>query len=459
MGTNKINNALTSPVAASIAAVVGRFLLLGTGALTGIIIPLTMAQESVGLFFLAQSIIAALATMGQLGLSITAPAGISTAQGHRDGGQVKQVVRRTLAIALLSTASLAVGFNFFMHVLSQYQDAELLGLLHKLAPLVSISMVLAAMTTILAEQHRAIGHFVQASFLTTGASIASAATVILAWRGAFTLDLNLLLLAGVVGAGCGMLLGAYSLRRWYRAQLEARAITDVSYGHLLRETRPNLTTTVVLFVMSQADLWIIAYYGDTSGLAIYGLASRLAALVLIPLAVINTVVAPSIGRLWVRNKKRYLQRVLGIGAGAAISLAIFGYLIFVLFGKFLLTHVWSEQYSDAYYIFAILGLSQIVQTFAGTAGFVLMMLQKQHIAMRISVVTGVMMVAAGVVAMGLYVIMGLAVVYSLGGICQSLAQIYFVKRLFALRTTANYTSLRRFLRFYIRKKVNHGSQP
>ena len=272
MSTGKVTNALSSPVTASIAAVFGRFLLLGTGALTGIIIPLTMPQTSVGLFFLAQSLIAALATLGQLGLNITAPACISNAQGHRDSGQVKQVIRRTLLIAALSTVALAVGFNVFMQVLSRYEGADLLRLLHSLAPLVSISMMLAAMTTIISEQHRALGHFVQASFLTTGASLASAATVILAWRGELHLDLDMLILAGAVGASCTTLLGAYSLRRWYQAQSSNRPANAIGYASLLRETRPNLTTTVVLFVMSQGDLWIIVWFGDTAGLAIYGLA-------------------------------------------------------------------------------------------------------------------------------------------------------------------------------------------
>lgn len=456
MSIGKVNNALSSPVAASIAAVFGRFLLLGSGALTGIIIPMTMPQTSVGLFFLAQSIIAALATLGQLGLSITAPACISIAQGQRDSGKVKQVIRRTLLIALVSTVTLAIGFNVFMRVLSRYEGAELLQLLQHLAPLVSISMLLAAMTTILSEQHRALGHFVQASFLITGASLASAATVILAWRGEFHLDLDILLLAGLAGAGCTTLLGAYSLRRWYRAQSGNSPITPTSYRTLLHDTRPNVTTTVVLFVMSQADLWIIAWFGDTAGLAIYGLASRLAALVLIPLAVINTVVAPSIGRIWVRGKKRYLQRVLGVGAGAATILGLAGYLLFMVSGKFVLSHVWSSEYAQAYYIFAILGVSQLTQTYAGTAGFVLMMLQKQHVAMRISVVSGICMIAAGLVAMWLYGIIGLAVVYSLGGASQSVAQIRCVKRIFNLSTTADYISLRRFVRFYYRKKVSHG---
>ncbi len=369
-----------------------------------------------------------------------------------------QVIRRSLLLALFSTVSIAVGFNLCIHLLSRVEEADLLNVLHSLAPLISISMVLAALSTIISEQHRALGHFVQASFLTTGASVASAATVTLAWRAEIKLDLDLLILAGLAGAGITTLLGSYSLMRWYRKQPAVEPQSSTSFVSLLRDTRPNLTTTVTLFAMAQADLWIIAWFSDSAGLAVYGLASRLAALVLIPLAVINTVVAPSIGRIWIRGKKRYLQRVLGVGAGAATTLGLAGYLVFMLSGQFLLSHVWSDEYADAYYIFGILGISQLVQTYAGTAGFVLMMLQKQHIAMRISVISGACMIAAGFVAMWLYGIIGLAVVYSLGGVTQSLAQIYFVKREFNLNPTANYSSLRRFARFYYRRKVSYGRE-
>ncbi|MNH43039.1 hypothetical protein D3C79_1048520 [compost metagenome] len=71
-------------------------------------------------------------------------------------------------------------------------------------------------------------------------------------------------------------------------------------------------------------------------------------------------------------------------------------------------------------------------------------------------VSGVCMIAAGLLAMWLYGIIGLAVVYSLGGVCQSLAQIYCVRRLFNLSTTADYSSLRRFARSYYRRRVSNG---
>jgi O-antigen/teichoic acid export membrane protein len=454
MAFKKNISALSSPVAASAAAIFGRFLTLGTGALTGILLPLSMKQETVGLFFLSQSLIAALATLGILGLNITAPACISRAIGQNDYGQVKQTIRRSLSICFFSVISLALTFSFFMWLLSSVDSSELINVLQKLAPLVSISMILAAMATLLSEQHRAIGHFVQASFLTTGSSLASAAIVVLAWQSKLNLQLDALLLAGAIGVACGTALGGYSLWRWHRRHLEPVSNT-ISYREILLQTRPNLTTTLVLFVVAQADLWVIAYFGDTAQLAIYGLASRLASLVLIPLAVVNTVIAPSIGRIWVRNKKRFLQKILRVGAGAATGLAIAGYLLFILTGKFVLSKIWSTEYSEAYYIFAILGVSQIVQTYAGTAGFVLMMLQKQHVAMRISVGSGVIMVVCGSLAMAQFGIMGLAIAYSLGGIVQSLLMIYCVKRIFDLDTKASYLSTAQFVHLYIRRRIRH----
>ncbi len=454
MAAKKSISALSSPLAASAAAIVGRFLLLGTGALTGILLPLTMKQESVGLFFLCQSIIAALATLGQLGLSITSPAIISRAMGVKDNGRIKQTLLRTLLIGGLAACTFAFSFWLTLQLLSDLLDSELVGALQTLAPLISISMVLAALVTLLSEQHRVLGHFVQASFLVVGAGVASAATVIIAWHSKLTLPLDMLLLAGLSGVLCTALLGGYSLWRWYSTH-SGKIIQPIGYTEILRQTLPNVTTTSVLFIVAQADLWIIAYFGSTADVAIYGLASRLAALVLIPLAVINTVIAPSIGRIWVRNKRRYLQKVMGIGAGAATGMAIFGYLLFAAAGKFIISKTWPEEYSQAYYIFIILGIAQVVQTYAGTAGMALVMLQKQNIAMKIAVVSGVLMIVGGSVAIIFYGVIGLALVYSFGSIIQSTLMIYYVRRIFGLKTTANYKSLTQFARVYFRKEIPH----
>jgi O-antigen/teichoic acid export membrane protein len=455
MAAKKTISALSSPLAASAAAIVGRFLLLGTGALTGILLPLTMKQESVGLFFLCQSIIAALATLGQLGLSITCPAIISRALGAKDNGRVKQTLRRTLIIGGSAACTFAFIFWITLYFLNNMLDSELVSALHTLAPLISISMILASMVTLLSEQHRVLGHFVQASFLVVGAGVASAATVVLAWQSKLTLPLDMLLLAGISGVLCTAVLGGYSLWRWHRSHV-GEIVDPIGYPEIIRQTLPNVTTTSVLFIVAQADLWIIAYFGSTADVAIYGLASRLAALVLIPLAVINTVIAPSIGRIWVRNKRRYLQKVMGIGAGAATGLAIFGYLLFAIAGKFLISKAWPEEYSQAYYIFIILGLAQVIQTYAGTAGMALVMLQKQNVAMQISVVSGVLMIVGGSIAITFYGIIGLALVYSFGSITQSVLMIYYVRRIFGLKTTANYKSLTQFARFYFRKEIPDG---
>lgn len=455
MTLKKNISALSSPIAASTAAIFGRFLTLGTGALTGVLLPLTMKQETVGMFFLSQSLIAALGTLGVLGLSITAPACISRAIGERDYGLVKQTICRSLLICILSAIILALIFSLFIRALSQMLNSELINTLQDLAPIISISMIIAALVTLLSEEHRAIGHFVQASFLATGASLASATVVILAWQLKSPLFLDILLLFGVVGGSAGVALGAYSLLRWHRSRPEV-TITPIRYKELLRQTRPNLTTTLVLFIVAQADLWIIACFGDTAQLAIYGLASRLAALVLIPLAVVNTVIAPSIGRIWVRNKKRFLQKILRIGAGVATGLAISGYLLFILTGEFLLSRIWSIEYSEAYYIFAILGVSQVIQTYAGAAGFVLMMLQKQRIAMKISVGSGIAMIICGSFAMIKFGIIGLSIAYSLGGIVQSVLMIYYVRRIFGLNTQAGYLLATQFVKLYMHRRIRHG---
>ncbi|MNQ75492.1 hypothetical protein D3C85_902920 [compost metagenome] len=125
-------------------------------------------------------------------------------------------------------------------------------------------------------------------------------------------------------------------------------------------------------------------------------------------------------------------------------MAITGYLLFAILGQLIISLAWPEEYSEAYFIFIILGFAQVIQTFAGTAGMVLVMLQKQHITMRISIVSGVLMIAGGSVAFIYFGITGLAIVYSSGSIIQSALMIHYVNRIFNLKTTANFKSTIKF---------------
>jgi O-antigen/teichoic acid export membrane protein len=107
-------------------------------------------------------------------------------------------------------------------------------------------------------------------------------------------------------------------------------------------------------------------------------------------------------------------------------------------------------------VFGLLGLGQIVQTYGGSAGYVLMMLHKQHIAMRISITCGLLMIVIGVALMSRFGIIGLAFAYGLGNTIQALAMVYCVRKTFSINTTANYRAVMDFISIHIRKTARHG---
>ena len=182
-----------------------------------------------------------------------------------------------------------------------------------------------------------------------------------------------------------------------------------------------MITTAVLFVVAQADLWTVALLGNPVELANYGVATRLSWLILLPLATVNGLISPFIVKCWARRSKRTLQRVLTRTATSAALTALIGYACFLLVGSQAITTIWGESYRPVYQIVAIVGLGQVLHTAGGSAGQLLLLLGHQRFVMRVTLAIGACTIVVGILAMKAAGIYGLAVVYSLGLVVQTLA--------------------------------------
>lgn len=445
VATAKVSAALSSPLIASASVLFARLLLIGTATVNGILLPLALEQAFVGLFFVAQSLLVMLATIGQLGLNITSPAMISTAQGHRDRGRVRQVVVRTCLLATAWSAVLAIAILGFELL---FGDAELvsgLAPLLDLSPIIAASLILVTLTTILSELYRALGHYIAAGFLLIGAGTGTSIYLLTAWLAELSVKLAWVLLAGWSGLAITLMIALPALLRRLRPYREPPE-APLSWRVLGAETLPNLATTSTLLALAQADIWLILLMGGSaSQVAIYALGTRMAALVMVPLAMTNAVVYPSIGQLWTRKKTRYLQYILSASAAAATLLACLGYLAVLGIAWPLIREIWGDDYYGAFPIIVFLGLGHVIHAYTGAANYVLLMLNQQRQLMQITFWCGLFMLVGGAIAMATLGITGLAAVYGLGVTVQSCMARTRVQRLFGLDTGATLPALRKFI--------------
>ncbi len=400
------------PKAATVLSV--RVLLLCTGLATGILLPLCLSRDDVALFFLAQSIIAIAAAVAQLGLPQSASVLLPSFLAVGDTGRARILLWRGLC--LVAAAGTAVGATLWLATAVSARflaDAGFVAALAAAGALIAASVPLAALQMLVTEYCRGLGDVLRASLLATGASVPVAVALIGAWVAGLRLDFAAVLACGVVGSL--LLTGAAGIGLLQRSRpWRAGAPGAIRPGTLLVHAWPNLFAGLLLLILAQADLWLVAQRGDAGTLANYGLATRMAMLVVLPLVIANTVAGPMIAVLWARRKPRVLQRLMFRIAVAAGAGALVGYVAALALGRIVIDLLWGPDYAQTLLLFAILGFGQLCHAAGGSAGVALLALGRQRDVMRITAATGGGTVVLGAGAAAWLGAPGVAAAFSAG---------------------------------------------
>lgn len=398
----------------------GRVALIVSASVTALLLPLIASHQVVGSLLVAQTLIAGGATICQLGLTFSMPSLIAERLAHSDRAGAKILAYEGLHLVLLAgvttisgiAALLALSGAFHLEAKFHYDGAAVL--------LIACSVAGAALVAVLAEVHRAREAFTLSAVLPLGSAAATALLALMVWGAAEQTSLIALLSAGLAGLVAFSLIGGAALlivaRSW-------QGTPEKIYGYraILQSSWPNVITTVVLFIVAQADLWTVALLGDPVELANYGVGTRLSWLILLPLATVNGLISPFIVKCWARRRKRALQHVLTRTTAGAAFAALIGYVCFLLVGSQAITTVWGESYRPVYQIVAIMGFGQVLHTAGGSAGQLLLLLGHQRFVMRVTLAIGAGTIVLGILAMKVAGIYGLAAVYSLGLVVQTVA--------------------------------------
>ncbi len=148
-----------------------------------------------------------------------------------------------------------------------------------------------------------------------------------------------------------------------------------------------MVMSLATLVTTQADLWIAGAYLEKADVAAYGVAARLVQLVLLPLLVVNAVIAPTVAQFHSEGRTRELERILGAFAliGALPGVVVLA--VLSLFAAPILVLLYGEVYGNAADCLVLLCLGQLVNAGCGPGATVLMMTGGERAVMAISLVT------------------------------------------------------------------------
>jgi O-antigen/teichoic acid export membrane protein len=405
----------------------GRVALAFTGLANNVLLARLLEPEDLGVYFIAFSLVSLGAVAGALGLNQTVIRFVSESMALKRYGRARSAVVSALILGVLGASGVGLLYLLFGGALGMalFDSPSLLAV----TGLVAGWMVAMSLQNLMAETLRGFHDIRSASVFSgplAGASLLASLGV-LYWSGGRA-SLGAVLLLGMCSGLISVLFAGWVLRGRV-ASLTSKGVGDqVRLAELLVVTWPILVSSVTLFVLTQADVWILGAFRSQEEVALYGAAARLVFLVAMPLLVVNAVVPPLISEMYASQGRESLQRMLRSTATLAGVPAFLLLLGFVIFSGPLLGIFYGEYYRAASLILVLLSFGRLVNVWAGSCGLVLMLTGHQNTMMGITLSTGALTILGCLWAVRGYGAEGVAAVTTVMLVVQNLLMLVLTKK-------------------------------
>ena len=204
-------------------------------------------------------------------------------------------------------------------------------------------------------------------------------------------------------------------------------VSKVSASRIWSIGWPQMITNLATFSLSEAAVIVLAIYQPAANVAIYVTALKLMIIIRFSQFIVNSVIPPFVAELNATGQTKRLEKILrNITTLITLPSAFFVF-AFIIWGQEILTLVYGENYSKGYLILAILSAGQLVNVAVGSCARVLMLTGHQHVLMRISFIIVFMTILIALPVTQLYGGIGLAIVFSISIILQSLVVLFVLR--------------------------------
>lgn len=394
---------LPTLVAAGRAVLVSRVLALAGGMANSLALPLVLAPHDVGLFFLSQVYLAGASVAALLGLTYTAQGRLTAAVAIGELSVARRYAIQALAIVLLSSVTVAV----LTAGAALLADASLRVAIW----IVAASVPLAATSVLCVELLRGYHLYRWAANLTLVTALAPITFLVVSAAVGWPVTLESVLTALLVASALAAVSGLSRLILHLGRMPAGHPLEGI--GELLVATMPNFVTTITLFLLAQLDIVLLGILATPEQVAHYGIATRLAYLLLLPFSIANSAFGPIAIELHASRQLEPLRRQATSFVAIASALAVVGYGGFALLGPTLID-LWNPGYANVHVLFLLLGCGQVLHVFFGAGGSLLMLLGHQVDVMRSTIAIGLVTAVGSTLALWFGGTVGLASVSAVG---------------------------------------------
>jgi O-antigen/teichoic acid export membrane protein len=429
---------------------VGRVVSIVLGVVINGFLARLLTPSEYGAYFTSFTLVIVGAIVAQLGLDRAVVRLVSASIGTDLPGRARQAIRRILWIGSIAAvgmgAALAFGLGPWLA-----DNVFHSALLRAAMPITGGWLAATAIQSLFVETYRGLQDFRRAVLF-------DAMLVDVLWASMFgalyvagaRVGLNTIIALSAGATVLIMAVGGAILSPRIRG---IDGDGDLDRGEILQIAWPSvITNTAIYFLGTGVDLLVLAAFWPQRYVAVYGAATRLVTLVATPLWIVRGVMTPLIAELHAQGKTEELERSSRAAAALAgiPSLLVLG--IFLLFGGSILGAYQGPFYRQGAAVLAILSFGRMVAVWAGPCAATLMMTGYQRVMMYVTVSTGVLSVALGIVFAQRFGRIGVAWSTSAVIILQNAAMLLLAKRLVGVWTHVEF-SPRRLHRFFSKRRL------
>ena len=369
-----------------------------------------LSPKEMGAYFITFSIVSVSAVLAQMGLNQTVVRCVAESLGVDRPGRARAAIRKvfrfgTFGVFLVS-GILGIGAGRWLA-----RNVFHSGLIEGVIGLAIVWTVIISFQNLLAETFRGF-HDIRLATIFGGQFLGGLAAGVISGL-SFALLLGIkgvsnlyqILILTIIAGAVSVFFGGMML--WQRigdlegdGQIEGKEILAIAW--------PVLITNLTVLVLSQADIWILGIFRPQEEVAIYGAVARLVILVAMPLSIIKAVVPPLIAEMYAQGKRTELEHILRSAATLAWIPAFVALLVFLLFGKSILSFVYGGHYREGAIVLLLLSVGQLVNVWVGSCGLTLIMTGYQAELMMITVACGILTIVGAMWLVKTYGAIGVA---------------------------------------------------
>lgn len=403
-----------------------------------------------GTYILIFSMVAIFSLVAQLGLPQTIIRLISESIALDEKFKARQYIIEVIEIAVLGC--FVVGTLMFFYAgpwiaVNVFDDVAIIPVMN----FAVVWMVIVVFQQIFVEIYRGFHDIKKASIFSGPiTSIVSIFIFTLIWFFVGESNIELIVKLAVAAVLVSVLLSAYKIRSIIIGLPKTKLIRSSIV--ILSNAWPLWITSITVFIITQADVWIVGYVLDSESVALYGAAAKLAMVMSILSSLLYAVLPPIISAMNVKGELEKLQKLLRASAFVN-SIIIFPlFLMFLFWPGYFLGFLFGVYYIEASSVLIFLSIGLLFNVVTGMRGYVLMLTGYGRTQMMISLVGGLINVILCSLGAKIWGIAGVSAGAMIGMVVQCIMEIVVVKLKLGIWTYMSASDFRYYVQEFRRER-------